>query len=65
MAYIFQNPTKAKMCAKPEDYRWSSYADLRQRQDKLISYDLLDGIIDMKMVDEYTKDRTPFEHLDI
>ena len=25
IAYIFRNPVAARICAKPEDYRWSSY----------------------------------------
>lgn len=26
IAYIFRNPVSAKVCKKPEDYKWSSYA---------------------------------------
>lgn len=25
IAYIFRNPVSAKLCSRPEDYRWSSY----------------------------------------
>lgn len=25
IAYIFRNPVSAKLCARPEDYKWSSY----------------------------------------
>ena len=25
IAYIFRNPVSAKLCARPEEYRWSSY----------------------------------------
>ena len=29
LRYIHQNPVKAKLCKKPEEYKWSSYSTLR------------------------------------
>lgn len=40
LKYIEENPVRAKMVAKPADYRWSSaYARQRKLQDPLVNYE--------------------------
>jgi REP element-mobilizing transposase RayT len=39
LRYIHQNPVKAGICAKPEDYRWSSYADYAGKGDGIADAD--------------------------
>ncbi len=44
LRYIYQNPIKAKMCNKLEDYRWSSYRFLGE----------VDSLIDNSKITEFT-----------
>jgi REP element-mobilizing transposase RayT len=36
LRYIYQNPVKANLCLKPEDYPWSSYRSLDRSPDRSI-----------------------------
>lgn len=66
-AYILQNPVKAKMCSKVEQYKWSSvYFHFRNYQNKFIAdkkiLNKISEVIDIstEFVDRYFKDYNDF-----
>lgn len=65
MAYVFQNPVKAKICQRPEDYHWSSFGDLAiGAHNPIISRLEIEAVADIKGIIQYTKSRKPVgEHI--
>jgi len=55
IAYIFQNPIKAKLTDSPEKYVWSSYESLiNNRSNDLLDITDLLGIVDKNAIITYT-----------
>ncbi len=74
LRYIHQNPKKAGMVQRLEDYRWSSYGDYIKQKNTLVNIDYILNIYSenaaaglyafTKFSNEYIKDETANVHID-
>lgn len=64
LRYIHQNPTKAKLCTRVEDYRYSSYMEYFQ-ESELVDTGYVYGLISLESFVEFHHQQTDTKCLDI
>ncbi len=62
--YIYQNPVKAKICERPEEYRWSSCRDLRL-DNSLVDTDRLNEIVKIEQLWKSINEATDESFIDL